>query len=342
MILLLNEEYILKLIKPYLNKNREISEFEFNELFFLLTKLEQYEIINIFIKNNIDYVDEKTEESKVLDDAIILRKAPPVNYKNLMNLTNEQLCVMAQSGDDVALSALLEKNKRFIYQMALKLNKQYHQNCMTLEDLFQEGVLGMIEAVNKFDLNKDFKFLTYSWHWIRQKIIRAIVNDGYLIRIPVHLFDQMAKIVKFRRNNPEVSLKEIAQTFNEYSEKEIVNLLMLAENYLITTSLNSLIGEDQSTELEEVLPIDDEISVEDIVISNALKKEIQYALNKLTDREKTVMELRFGINSGSTKTLEEVGMILGVTRERIRQIEGRSFRKLRNPNITKHLEEFLY
>ena len=143
------------MMQPYLNSHNELSEFEFNELFSELTLKEQYEIINIMIRNDIDYVEIKEEEQKVLQNAAILQDnhIACFDYKLLMKLNNEELCVMYQRGNDAALSALIEKNKRFVYQLACKIYGQYRSPDMTIEDLYQEGNLGLIKAARKFQIS---------------------------------------------------------------------------------------------------------------------------------------------------------------------------------------------
>lgn len=160
-----NEKYILNLMCPYLNDKHELSEFEFFELFSDLDRHEQYEVVNIMINNDIDLVEEKAEEIKELENVQILHlEDSSKDYRKMMKLTNEQLCVMFQQGDSVALATLIEKNKRFVYQMALKISKEYKQQSLTIEDLYMEGNWGLIEAVKKFDVSMNNQFITYAWH----------------------------------------------------------------------------------------------------------------------------------------------------------------------------------
>lgn len=197
----LNEEYILKLIKPYLNSKRELSEFEFFELFSELTRKEHYEIVKLLIKHNIEYVDEKEEDAenlKLAED--LFHSCESTDYKNLLHLTNEQLAVMAQSGDNAAISALIDKNKRFIYQIVKRQQKQHPNINMTEEDLFQEGCIGMMKAIERFDASLDYYFLTYCGNWIRQVISRNIIDNGYMIRIPVHRFDKIIRVTNYRQH----------------------------------------------------------------------------------------------------------------------------------------------
>lgn len=344
----MNEQYILKCMEPYLNNNREISEFEFFELFSDLTQKEQYEIINIMIKNDIEYVDEKEEESEKLSSIKNLINEDIGDLKKLLHLTNEQLCIMAQNGDKLALSTLVKKNERFIYKLAIKLSGQYRKNCLSIDDLYQTGNMGLLEAVNKFDISKDFKFLTYCWHWVRQKIERSIIDEGYMIRIPVHMFEKIIKIYNYQRKNNLVTLEELIEIIliNENKEgrtitiDEIKRCIFLGENLMNTTSLNTLVGEDNDSELMGFIINENEESVEDLVIRDDLENKIDFILHTLTKREEDILRYRFGFKTDEPLTLEEVGKIYNVTRERIRQIEAKALRKLRHSSRSKKIASF--
>lgn len=345
---MLNEQYILNLIRPYLNTKRELSEFEFFELFSELEKQEQYEVINIMIKNDIDYVLEKEEEAKALDDVQILKTQPQEenkDFRKMMQLTNEQLCVMYQQGDKAALVALMEKNKRFVYQMAMKISKEYKQQALTVEDLFMEGNLGLLEAANKFDVTKGFMFTTYSWHRIRQKIVRTAIDTGYMIRIPVHLFDKLIKVNNCRKRHHDATFDELLHFLRIEEDMELTpgkldELIAYSDLYMNTSSLNDVVGEDGDTERIEFIP-DESMAVEEIAIGDHLKQDLREVLSTLTEREQKVLELRFGLTSGHEMTLEEVGEIFNVTRERIRQIEAKALRKLRHPSRSRRLKDYL-
>lgn len=349
MLNMLNEEFVLKSIEPRLNAKRELSEFEFFELFSGLERQEQYEVINIMIKHDIDYVDEKEEETETLSKAEVLYTMnDSVDYKRLLHLKNEQLCVMAQDGDSIALAALIDKNKRFVYQLALKLHSQYYQTCLTVDDLYQEGNIGLIEAAQRFNVSLDFQFLTYSWHWIRQKITRAAIDTGYTIRIPVHMYEKIVRINVCRKKHPMEDINELLDILNtensadqHLTKADLKKYLMYAEQYLNTTSLNTLVGEGEETELMDFIADDSVLAVEDIVFENTLQQELEKVLKTLKPREEKVLRLRFGLNDGNPKTLEEVGQEFNVTRERIRQIEAKALRKLRHPSRSKKIRDYL-
>lgn len=337
---MLNKEFILNRITPILNKKREISEAEFLELFGALERKEQYEIIDILIENNIEYVDEKEEETKQMDKLPILA-TPNVQYEQLKNISNEMLCHMAQNGDTNATATLVEKNKRFIYQVATQVAKNFKENALTIEDLYQEGVLGILASINHFDESKDIKFVTYSWHWIRQKVERAIIDSGFVIRIPVHQFDKMIKVLACQRKNAHATVEDIAELLPEFSKDEIVDLLMISANYLNVTSLNTLVGENQDSELIEFVPCVDEILPEDLVISSAMQGELFNLLNRLNCREQEVLKLRYGLTGEREQTLEEIGRKYHVTRERVRQIEEKALRKLKYYTRFKSIDDFI-
>ena len=343
---MLNEQYILNLMHPYLNSKRELSEFEFFELFSGLDRREQYKIVEIMIKNNIDLVEEKEEETKELEGADILKTEDiGKDYRKMMQLTNEQLCVMFQQGDTTALAALLEKNKRFVYQMATKISKEYKQQSLTVDDLYMEGNLGLIEAAKKFDVGMDYKFTTYSWHWIRQKIVRCAIDTGYMIRIPVHLFDKLIKVNNCRRRHYEASFNELLEFLRtedemELSQGKLEELIAYSDLYMNTASLNDVIGEESDTERIEFIP-DEKMDTENIILGECLKKDMREVLNTLTERERKVLDLRFGLTSGHEMTLEQVGEIYDVTRERIRQIEAKALRKLKHPSRSRKLKDYL-
>lgn len=343
---MLNEDFILKRMEPYFNSKRELSEFEFSQLFSNLDLHEQYEVITIMIAHNIDYVDTKEETTAKLGAAPVLKQPDVVSMSSYMlRLTNEQLCVMAQDGNKGAVAALLEKNKKFVYSLALKLSSQFIKTNLSVEDLFQEGNIGLIEAIYHFDSSRDNSFITYSWHWIRQKISRAAIDTGYLIRLPVHKFDQITKLYSCRKKHPEASTVDLAIIMSAdgttIEKEKIEELIIISENYLNTTSLNTLVGESEDSELQDFVPDDSATLVEDEIIEKQLHWDIERALESLTPREERVLRLRFGLEDGRERTLEEVGRIFNVTRERIRQIEAKAIRKLRHPKRSKNLRSYL-
>lgn len=345
---MLNEQYILNLIAPHLTAKRELSEFEFFELFSELNNEEQNEVINIMIKNNIDCVPEKEVKLNTVEDVPVLKAQLQENskdFKKMLHLTNEQLCAMFKRGDKVALTALIEKNKKFVYHIALKISKEYRQQTLSIEDLYMEGNIGLVEAANRFDVTKCCKFTTYSWQWIRQKIVRSIMDTGYLIRIPVHAFDKLIKVNNCRKQHYSATWDELLRCLQEDYDMSLTlgtlyELIVYSDLYMNTSSLNDTVGESSDIEKIEFVP-DESMTVEEIAIGDQLKQDIKEILNTLTEREHKVLDLRFGLTNGYEMTLEEVGKKYGVTRERIRQIEAKALRKLRQPSKTRRLKGYL-
>ena len=249
---------------------------------------------------------------------------------------------MYQQGDSLALEALILKNEKFVYRDALSISKQFKQDCLTIDDIVQYGNMGLITAADRFDASRGFSFLTYADHWIRQSIIRNIIDTAYMIRLPVHVMDRVRRFLGVRAAHPDFSeadlVKELLALGYAASEKEIRYLLNLGDLYLNTTSLNVLVGEDEQTELEEFIPSD--ILVEDIVEQTFLRESLEGVLSTLTPREEKVLRLRFGLDDGVERTLEDIGKVFNVTRERIRQIENKALRKLRHPSRTKYIRDF--
>lgn len=359
---MLNTEYILEAIRPYLTKDKKLRESDFNRLFSTLTRKEQYEIIKILIDKDIDYVDDEesdfTPQENILgileetapEDIKTSNKEPITKHsaagrdaKQLLGLKSEQLCVLYQQGDALALEALILKNEKFVCRDALSISKQFKQDCLTIDDIVQYGNMGLITAADRFDAARGFSFLTYADHWIRQSIIRNIIDTAYMIRLPVHVMDRVRRFWGVRAAHPDFTetdlVKELLALGYAASEKEIHHLLNLGDLYLNTTSLNVLVGEDEQTELEEFIPSD--MLVEDIVEQAHLRESLERILSSLTPREEKIIRLRFGFDDGIERTLEDVGKMFNVTRERIRQIENKAIRKLRHPSRTKYIRDFL-
>ena len=358
---MLNREYILEAIRPYLTKDKKLRESDFNRLFSDLTRKEQYQIIEILIDADIDYVDDEAsppiDQKSIIDifteiesESIVETKkshaAPKSTLgrdaKQLLGLKNEQLCALYQQGDPLALEALVLKNEKFVYRDALALSKQFKQDSLTIDDIVQYGNIGLIAAADRFDVIRGFSFLTYAGHWIKQSITRNIIDHAYLIRLPVHVMERARRFWGVRAAHPNFTeaelIEEIITLGYATSAKEIRHLLNLGDLYLNTTSLNVLVGEDEETELEEFIPSDS--SVEDVVEQTFLRESLENVLSTLTPREEKILRLRFGFDDGIERTLEDVGKMFNVTRERIRQIENKALRKLRHPSRTKHIRDF--
>ena len=312
------------------------------------------EVYNLLTNNNIEVVSETEGEEEdgsplILDDDALTKDVninDPVRMYlkeigkiSLLSLEEElELSHRVVEGDEDAKRKLAESNLRLVVSIA----KRYVGRGMLFLDLIQEGNIGLMKAVDKFDSSKGYKFSTYATWWIRQAITRAIADQARTIRVPVHMVETINRMTRHQRQltlelNREPTEEEIAERMKIPVEK-VPEIMKISQD---PVRLDTPIGEEEDSHLGDFIPDERSMSPEEYATNEILKDEISTVLMTLTDREEQVLKLRFGLIDGTCRTLEEVGQIFGVTRERIRQIEAKALRKLRHPSRSKKLKDFM-
>ena len=340
-----------KLTTQELMDAMETLDFDPEQMDKLYEVLESYnvEIVDDFTETAFQDMDAvletvESEEGDPSADGIITDDPVKVYLKEIGRvplLTPEEeieLSIRITEGDKYAKKRLSEANLRLVVSIA----KRYVGRGMQFLDLIQEGNLGLIKAVEKFDHTKGFKFSTYATWWIRQAITRAIADQARTIRIPVHMVETINKVKKvssqlLHKNGHEPTAEEIAVELDMPADK-VREIMRVAQE---PVSLETPIGEEEDSHLGDFIPDDEALAPADAASHMLLKEQLRDVLATLTPRESKVLALRFGLEDGRPRTLEEVGKEFDVTRERIRQIEAKALRKLRHPSRSKKLKDFL-
>lgn len=301
-------------------------------------KPEDLETDDVSVTENVDLEVSLSAEGIAIDDPV---KVYLKEIGRVSLLSGEEEIDLARrmgEGDDNARKRLSEANLRLVVSIA----KRYVGRGMQFLDLIQEGNLGLIKAVEKFDYTKGYKFSTYATWWIRQAITRAIADQARTIRIPVHMVETINKVVRVERQllqelGRQPQANEIAQIMGMSVEK-VREIMKVAQE---PVSLETPIGEEEDSHLGDFIPDEDAPAPAEAASHTLLREQLGFVLKTLTPREEKVLRLRFGLDDGRPRTLEEVGKEFNVTRERIRQIEAKALRKLRHPSRSKKLKDFL-
>lgn len=304
----------------------------------IIENTEDLSLDDLNINENSDDDAEPAPDGVSIDDPVKIYLKEIGRVPLLSPDEEVDLAIRISQGDVAAKKRLSEANLRLVVSIA----KRYLGRGMQFLDLIQEGNLGLIKAVEKFDHTKGFKFSTYATWWIRQAITRAIADQARTIRIPVHMVETINKVKKvssqlLHQNGHEPSADDIAAELDMPVDK-VREIMRVAQE---PVSLETPIGEEEDSHLGDFIPDDDAPAPQDAASHTLLKEQLSDVLSTLTSREEKVLRLRFGLEDGRSRTLEEVGREFNVTRERIRQIEAKALRKLRHPSRSKKLKDFL-
>lgn len=332
------------LSKAEIEVEYEVDEVDLESLIFINLEEEESEPQEAKASGKEDLEEKAEEDVEVLPKGIAVDDPVRMYLKEIGKvdlLTAEEEIELAkrkEENDECAKQMLCEANLRLVVSIA----KRYVGRGMLFLDLIQEGNLGLIKAVDKYDWRKGFKFSTYATWWIRQAITRSIADQARTIRIPVHMVETINKLIRVSRQllqeyGREPTPEEIGREM-DISEEKVREIIKIAQE---PVSLETPIGEEEDSHLGDFIPDEDVLAPSEAAAFSMLKEQLVEVLDTLTDREQKVLKLRFGLEDGRARTLEEVGRTFDVTRERIRQIEAKALRKLRHPSRSKKLKDYL-
>lgn len=350
-----DKEYQMSVVRKLIDKGKKAGNITEKEILDDLQEIdlspdqidkiyETLEGLNIEIVGDVEEEEEDAEidlsvpEGVAIDDPVRMYLKEIGKVPLLSSEEEVALAKRIEAGDEYAAKQLAEANLRLVVSIA----KRYVGRGMLFLDLIQEGNLGLIKAVEKFDFTKGFKFSTYATWWIRQAITRAIADQARTIRIPVHMVETINKLIRIERQllqelGRAPQAEEIAEIMEMPPEK-VREIMKIAQE---PVSLETPIGEEEDSHLGDFIPDDDALAPAEAAAFTMLKEQLISVLDTLTPREEKVLRLRFGLDDGRSRTLEEVGKEFNVTRERIRQIEAKALRKLRHPSRSKKLKDYL-
>ena len=372
----LSEKTVKKIIAKFKKEGNNITYGQIAEELGDINPEEMEDILNQLEKHGIDLLKgqssgESVEEEldKITDDDINLEEIEEIEeidlddlkYANMIDIISVddpikmylreigkipllseedeiRYATKALEGDQYSKDKLVESNLRLV----VSISKRYIGRGMLFLDLIQEGNMGLIKAVEKFDVRKGFKFSTYATWWIRQAITRSIADQARTIRIPVHMVETINKLVRTQRHllqqlGREPSVEEIAADLG-FTPEKVREIQKVSQD---PVSLESPIGEEENSHLGDFIPDEDGLTPHETASYTFLREQLEEVMKDLTEREAMVLKLRFGLDNGKARTLEEVGKVFDVTRERIRQIEAKALRKLSNPTYKKKLEDYI-
>ena len=345
----MNKDLIYKYVTPYLNTNKELTWDEFDEIFGeFTTTQEQYEISRIIEEElDVNFVDEKSTTEKLIENENDTDKETTSFSYGYKYSTNEDLIQRYHATKySFILDDLIKRNEKFIRKQINDVSKKYSHD-LEEDDLYQIACEGFIKGCKKFDYSKGAKLLTYTGWWVIQSLRRKIEEEGFKVKLPTHVWNEITKIRKLEAQNPDTNIEDLLKQENIKKDRYL-KLKELEKNYLSQLFLDSTINNTEgvtlidslSDENYEVFSSQKPEHIDKTTDQELLKEALEEVLKELSPRERDIIRLRFGFDDKRQRTLEEIGQLFNVTRERIRQVEAKALKKLRKPDRIKRLEEY--